>query len=137
MVAFLAGYSHLNSKGLVNGLGALRSAGLIDYPSSGAVVLTAAGCAAAQYPDAPRSPADVQQRVISLLGGASERILRPLIKAYPNAMAREDVAAAANYGHLNSKGFVNAIGRLRSLGFIDYPDRGTIVAKPVLFLEGR
>jgi hypothetical protein len=30
---------------------------------------------------------------------------------------------------------VNAISRLRTLGFVDYPDRGSIVATPVLFLE--
>jgi hypothetical protein len=33
------------------------------------------------------------------------------------------------------QGFANAIGRLRTLGFIGYPDRGSVAAKPVLFLE--
>ena len=136
MVAFLAGYTHLNSKGFVNGIGSLRSAGLIDYPAGGAIALTDKGRAAAVYPAAPRSPEEVQERVIGLLGGASARILQPLLEAYPNALPREVVAEKANYQHLNSKGFVNAIGRLRSLGFIDYPDRGTIKAQPVLFLEG-
>ena len=35
------------------------------------------------------------------------------------------------------EGFANAIGRLRSLGFIDYPSSGQVVAMPVLFLEER
>ena len=70
-----------------------------------------------------------------MLGGASARILEPLIKVYPRPMAREDLASAASYGHLNSKGFVNALGRLRSLGFIGYPQRGQVAAQPVLFLE--
>lgn len=47
------------------------------------------------------------------------------------------LAAAAGYTNLSSKGFSNAIGRLRSLGFIDYPERGQVVACPVLFLEGK
>lgn len=133
-VAFLAGYSHLNSKGLVNALGALRTAGLIDYPSPGRVELTDAGRERAQAPVRPSTSAELQERVIGLLGGASERLLRPLIEAYPAALDREQLASAAGYGHLNSKGFVNAIGRLRSLGFIDYPARGQVVALPVLFI---
>jgi hypothetical protein len=136
LVAFMAGYSHLQSKGFVNAVSSLRTAGRIEYPDRGTIVLTEAGQRVADYPNAPRSAEEVQQRVISLLGGASGRILEPLIQAYPSALAREDVARAAGYGHLQSKGFVNAISRLRTLGFVDYPDRGSIVAKPVLFLEG-
>ncbi len=135
LVAFLAGYSNLNSKGFVNSMSALSSAGLIAYPDSGKVQLTADGQARATYPDAPRSPRDVQERVISLLGGASEKILRPIIASYPKAVLRTDVAAAAGYTNLNSKGFVNALSRLSSLGFVRYPDRGTVAAAPVLFLE--
>jgi hypothetical protein len=50
---------------------------------------------------------------------------------------KHPLPAAAGYGHMNSKGFVNAIGRLRTLGFIDYPVSGQAVALPVLFVEGR
>lgn len=64
-------------------------------------------------------------------------VLQPLISAYPEPIAREELAAAAGYGNLASKGFANAIGRLRSLGFIDYPAQGQVVACPVLFLGGR
>jgi uncharacterized protein len=134
-VAFFAGYTHLNSKGLVNALGALRSSGLIDYPMQGRVLMTDAGQAHAEAVDVPRTPDELRERVVRMLGGASARILAPLIKAYPTPMAREDLAAAASYGHLNSKGFVNALGRLRSLGFIDYPAQGQVAAQPVLFLE--
>ena len=82
-----------------------------------------------------RSSQEIQARVCSLLGGASARILEPLIDKYPKAIARDDLAAAAGYGNLNSKGFTNAIGRLRTLGFIDYPERGTVAATSILFLE--
>jgi hypothetical protein len=38
---------------------------------------------------------------------------------------------------VNSKGFVNALGPLRTLGFLDYPQQGLVKAQPVLFLEQR
>ena len=34
-------------------------------------------------------------------------------------------------------GFRNPLGRLRTLGLIEYPDRGRVRARDVLFLEGR
>lgn len=134
-VALLAGYTNLNSKGLVNAMGALRSAGLIDYPESGRVTLTEPGRAQAASWGVPRTAKEIQDRIVSLLGGASARILKPLIQSYPKPVERAAVASAAGYENLNSKGFVNAIGRLRSLGFIDYPSSGLVAACPVLFLE--
>lgn len=130
LVAFMAGYSHINSKGFTNAIGALRSQGLIE-----GIVLTPAGRAAANPPAQARTPAELQARIIAMLGGASARVLRPLIDAYPKPLERQALAEAAGYGHVNSKGFTNAVGRFRTLGFIDYPDRGTVVAKPLLFLE--
>lgn len=35
-----------------------------------------------------------------------------------------------------SSGFTNNLGRLRSLGLIDYPQPRQVVATPVLFLDG-
>lgn len=135
-VAFLANYSNLNSKGFVNAIGSLRSAGLIDYPTQGCIVLTAEGKDKANFPSRPRSSEELQQRVLSLLGGVHGRVLEPLLSVYPDPMPRQDLAAKAGYTNLNSKGFVNAIGRLRSLGFIDYPSTGYVVANPVLFIGG-
>ena len=71
-----------------------------------------------------------------MLSGPSERILRPLIEAHPRPVPREKLAELAGYGNLTSKGFANAMGRLRSLGFIDYPSSGSVVARDVLFLQG-
>lgn len=135
MVAFLAGYTNLASKGFVNALSTLSSTGSIRYPSSDTVALTDAGRVLANPPARPRTAAELQSRICEMLGGASSRILQPLIEAYPNALPRENVAARAGYGNLASKGFVNAISRLRTLGFVDYPDRNSVVAMPVLFLE--
>lgn len=137
MVAFIAGYTNLTSKGLVNALGALRTAGLIDYPAQGRIALSEAGrrqaAAAGPYTD----PIELQRRIVRMLGGASERILRPLLDAYPADLGREELAAAAGYTNLTSKGLVNALGRLRTLGFVDYPTQGRVAANPVLFLQER
>jgi hypothetical protein len=134
-VAFMAGYTNLNSKGFVNALGALRSAGQVDYPSSGSLCLTDAGRDRATAVDAPTSTERLQQRLMDMLGGANARILKLLIEAYPDSVDRADLGSKAGYGNLNSKGFVNAIGRLRTLGLIDYPERGQVKAQPVLFLR--
>lgn len=134
-VALLAGYSNLMSKGFANSISSLRTAGKIDYPSAGTVVLTDAGRKlAAKFPR-PRSPVEIQERVIAMLGGTHEKLLRPLVKIYPRSMSREDLGRAAGYGNLMSKGFANSVSRLSSLGLVKYPQRGFVAAAPVLFLE--
>jgi hypothetical protein len=134
-VAFLAGYTHLQSTGFVKALGALSAAALVRYPTGGRVALSDLGRSLARYPDRPRSSVEIQARVLELLGGVHERVLRPLIDAYPDPIERTELMRAAGYTHLQSTGFVKALGRLRSLGFVDYPTKGTAVARPVLFLE--
>lgn len=135
-VAFLSGYSNLDSKGFKNAMGSLHTAGLIVYPTPGNVALTESGALKANAPERPRTPGELQDRIIGLLGGVHGRVLQPLIQAYPESVAREEVARQAGYGNLDSKGFKNAMGRLRSLGLIDYPNAGQVQAQRVLFLEG-
>jgi len=57
-----------------------------------------------------------------------------LIAAYPNALSRETLAELTNYT-VNTGTFNNYLGSLRSLQLIDYPDKGAVIALPVLFLE--
>lgn len=135
MVALMAGYTNLASTGFVKAIGELRTAGCVHYPNADTMALTDAGRDKAEYPAAPRSSDDIQRRVCSLLGGKAVEILKPLIDAYPNPVERMEVATAAGYTNLASTGFVKVIGRLRSLGFIDYPDSRTMVANKVLFLN--
>jgi len=136
LVALLAGYTNLASKGFVNAMSTLRTAGQIDYPSSRTVALTSSGRTVARSSERPRSSEEIQDRIIRLLGGATGRILSAVIRAYPEPVLREDVAGEAGYTNLASKGFVNGLSRLRSLGFVDYPSSKQVVAQPVLFLEG-
>jgi len=137
LVAMLAGYTNLKSAGFVKAVSSLRTDGHISYPNVDTMALTESGRSLADFSNAPRSPEDVQNRICALVGGASERILRPLIRSYPQPLPRSEVANEAGYGNLKSAGFVKAISRLRSLGFVDYPDTQSMVAQPVLFLEAQ
>jgi hypothetical protein len=135
IVALMSGYTNLASAGYVKAVSSLRTMGMIDYPDTETVVMTQLGRAAAHYPKVPRSSEEVQDRICNIIGGKSSQILRPLIEAYPKALPREEVAAAADYTNLASAGFVKAVSRLRTLGFVSYPDTKTMKATDVLFLK--
>lgn len=122
------------SSGYANNLGALRSAGLIDYPTRGAVALTDEGRELADRPVITSTGA-MQEALADRLPPARWRILEALIGTYPAALDRTELAEAVEQSPTSS-GFANNLGALRSLGLIDYPDRGQVVACPVLFLEG-
>ena len=130
LLALLSGYGHPNSKGFANSLGSLRSKGLIE-----GLALTAEGRAIAQPPDAPRTPAEIQTRIVQLLSPVAGRVLQPLLDAYPKSMSREELAAGSGYGHVNSKGFSNTLGQLSGLGFVKRPATGQLAAASILFLE--
>lgn len=135
LVAILSGYTHIQSTGFVKALGALSSAGMITYPLGGRVALTDTGRASAVAPEVPATASELQERVSKLIGGAASKVLRPLIEANRKPMSRQELAEASGYGHIQSTGFVKTLGRLRTLGFIEYPSSGMVVAQPVLFLE--
>jgi hypothetical protein len=133
-VGAVAGYT-ASGGSFRNQLGALRTAGLIDYPSDGEVTLTDAGRALAQQPDAPATTEDLHARVLAVLTGAQRKLLQPLLAHYPERMSREGLA---NYVGLEAAGggFRNTLGSLRSLGFIEYPTQGSVAASAMLFLHG-
>lgn len=130
-VAFLAKYK-AGSGGFNNPLGRLRTAELVEYPSGGMIALTTEGRAAANTPDGPFSHEDLHERIRERIDTPMQRILFPLIDAYPDAIGREELAELAGYTH-GSGGFNNPLGRLRTLGLIDYPRSGEVIALPVLF----
>lgn len=135
IVAWLADASPTSSA-FANNLGALRSAGLIDYPQQGVVALTDAGRAAANQPETPLTPGELQAAVFQKVSQPQRRILELLIGQYPEAIEKEVLAESAG-ASATSSAYANNLGALRSIGLIDYPERGFVVAKPVLFLEGR
>ncbi|KAA6459600.1 DUF853 family protein [Acidobacteria bacterium AB60] len=136
-VAVFANYSHLNSKGLVNALGFLRTNGLIDYPEPGKIALTEEGRKVAPPISKPKTEREFHERLMGMMGGPERKLLEVLISLRSKSIDRAELAAKAGYGHLNSKGFVNAMGRLRTLGLLDYPTTGKVRATDLLFLEAR
>lgn len=122
------------SSGYANNLGALKSAGLIVYPSGGLVALTDGGRGIAQAPSRPPTTEDLHDSLFARLPRPQVRILQALIAEHPNALPKDDLAHKAEQSPTSS-GFANNLGSLRSLGFIDYPAPGHVAAREVLFLE--
>jgi uncharacterized protein len=133
-VAAMCDY-HPNAKSYSNAMGALRSAGYVEYPTGGRLSLTDAGAAIATAALPVESRADLHRLWIDKLGGVAGRILVPLLAAYPHSLATDVVAEQAGY-HPNAKSFSNMKGRLKTLGLIAYPRPGELAATPLLFPEG-
>lgn len=130
-VAFLAGYTPTGGY-YNNTRGAMRSKGWIEYTSSGQLYLTDVGRHHAPPISRPLTVEDLHRAVLEQLSKAERSIMQPLLDQWPNAMSNEDLAAAAGYdptgGYYN-----NTRGRLRSIGLIDYPEKGSVRAEDFLF----
>lgn len=131
-LAFMAGQSPTSS-GYANNLGALRSLGLISYPSGGEVCLTESGRDHASGSSAPTTSQEVQAMVLGKLMPARRRILEVLLERYPSAMSREELAEASGQS-ASSSGYANNLGALRTLGVLDYPERGQVAATDIMFM---
>jgi hypothetical protein len=132
-IATWAGQSPTSS-GFANNLGALRGRGLISYPVGGRVALTDTGRALAAAAEPISSLEQLHGAWLTRLSVPQRRLLRVLIDRYPEAMDRTELAAAAG-NSATSSGFANNLGALRSLGLIDYPQRGQVMATDPLFPE--
>lgn len=132
-LAMLADQSPTSSS-YANNLGGLRTAGLIIYVHGGQVGLTELGRSLANTANAPRSSEEIQDSILRKLSPAKGRILSVLIAAYPEHVARPELAEQSGQSATSSS-FANNLGSLRSLGVIDYTGGG-VIARPVLFLEG-
>jgi hypothetical protein len=130
-VSFLAGYT-FGSSGFNNPRGSLRVKGLIKYNGS-KVSLTDSGRMIADRPDEALTTSDLHEKVLSVLPSPEQRLLKPLLAAYPESMTNGGLAEAADYTE-GSSGFNNPRGRLKTLGLIDYPASGQIRAKDYLFI---
>lgn len=117
-------------------MGKLREAELIHYPGSGEVALTDAGRAQAAQTGDPLTTADLQARIINKLDGPRAKVLRQLIKLYPDSIDKETLGGQLGYTNVKSGGFTGPLGSLRKLGLIEYPQSGTVAASELLFPPG-
>lgn len=131
--AVMAGYSS-NSSSFEKIKGALRAAGLVDYPEPGAMSLTPEGAAIAAV-DAPGSLSALHDAILARLEPRQARVMRVLIASRQHERAIADVAAEAGYSP-ESSSFEKIKGALRSYGFAVYPRPGLIAASDVVFPAG-
>ncbi len=131
-LAFLSDQS-ATSSGYTNNLGALRSAGLIDYPQVGLVALTDRGHAAAVTPDKPVTTDELHRQIQAKVSSSQWKILQALIEFYPEPISKIELADRADQSPTSS-GYTNNLGTLRTLGLIDYPSIGMVVALKTLFV---
>lgn len=133
-LGFFAGYSEGGR--FDNLLGALRNAkGLIHYPAPGFVELTDAGRILADANAAPvRSLNDLHELWLSKLPPSEGKVLRALLEVFPDTLTRDELGQRTGYSPGGR--YDNILGRLRSLGTIEYPERGSVVASRILFPEG-
>jgi len=129
-VAFLAGYTY-GGGAFNNPRGRLNVRGLVSYRGD-RIALTAAGRALAHTPESALTADEMHQRVLERLPGPEQRILKPLLQAYPEPMDGKSVAEAANYT-FGAGAFNNPRGRLKSLGLIEYVGSGQLKAADALF----
>lgn len=139
-VGFIAGYRVGKRVGgnFGNMLGALRSRGLIDYPSAGTASLTDDGRDLADATTTAPTLAALHEAIFAKLGGPERRVLQAIVDVYPRSLKKQDAGEAAGYqvGERVGGNFGNILGGLRSLGLIDYPAPNTVVATELLFPEG-
>lgn len=117
-----------------NHLSVLRTAGLVDYPEPGKLSLTEAGYEQADTINTPASVDEMRDYCRQLVGPTKARILDAVIRVYPNSATKAEVAEEVG-ASASSGTYANHLSTLRTLGLIDYPSPGQVVAQPVLFLE--
>jgi len=131
-VAFLAGYT-IGGGAWNNPRGALRTKGHLEYVGNGCLRLTDSGRDLARIPEQALTTAELHAKIMARLPGPETRILLPLLKAYPEGLTNEELAAAAGY-EVGGGAYNNPRGRLRTLGLIEKAFGG-IRARSILFLD--
>lgn len=135
MIAAHAGVSP-TSGGYFNNLGKLRSLGLIDYPEGGAAALTTAGEQVANHPAKPPTLRELHESWLRIVSNPQAAILEVLIEIYPGSIGKDDLADRVGASR-TSGGYFNNLGHLRTLGAIDYPQKGMVQATSILFPKGK
>lgn len=125
----------VNTSSFKNDLGALRTAGLIDYDPDGGAFLLDAGHAAAKPPEKALTLKDFQESFLELHPPSKRRILEELIKLHPDGIDRAGLGELVGKS-INTSSFKNDLGALRTLGALDYLRDGGVIATKLLFPEG-
>ncbi len=131
-VAFLAGYT-IGGGGFNNPKGSLRTKGMIEYLPDNKIKLTDNGRSLSSSPEATLTSKDLHEKVLNRLGGPERKLLNVLLSVYPDDIPKEKLADASGYA-FGSGGFNNPLGRLRTLGLIEYLPGSRVKARDILFI---
>ncbi len=112
-----------SSSSYTNNLGALRSAGYVEYPSGGMVALTEKGERAAAPPAADGKP--IHEHWFDIVTRPQRAILETLVKYHAQPISKDFLADEIDVSS-SSSSFTNNLGALRTLGAIDYPKPGMV-----------
>ena len=99
------------------------------------MILTDEGRNVATYPDSPMTLDDLQAGFMAIITRPQRDILEVLIAEYPRGLSKTELADRTGYAE-SGGAFGNYLGRMRSMGIIDYPQKGMVSATNVLFPEG-
>jgi len=120
-IGLLCGYKNILSQGFATALTKLKKEGLIQYPAKGTVGLTEPGIAASALlstsSDMPKTNADVQERIRSLLSGKEIIMFDLLLDGKYHT--KIEIAEAAGYSNLLSQGFTGGLKKLESFDLIE------------------
>lgn len=129
-VALKAGYSP-GSSSYERPRGFLRTSGAIAFPKPDHLTLTEAGRAMAEFPESIGTLDELHDAMCSVLPGPETKLLRALIKVFPDTMTNAELSAATGYSE-GSSSYERPRGKLRTIGLIEFRDGG-IAATKVLF----
>lgn len=130
-VAFMANYT-FGAGSFNNPKGSLNVKGFVQYVPGNRIRLTPEGRARANAPTETLTADELHRRVLGRLPGPEQRVLKPLLEAYPEPVAGPELAAAAGY-QFGAGSFNNPRGRLKTLGLVQYVGDGRVVASDCLF----
>jgi uncharacterized protein len=133
IAAFLSDASS-RSSAYSNNVSNLRVNGYLEYPGPDIIALSDKGRNAASPIDTPLTSAELHEAIYRKLPRPQSAILRALIKEYPQSLTKGELATEAG-ASVTSSAFSNNVSALRSIGLIDYPQQGHVIAKPLLFLD--
>ena len=120
-------YSNIISK--------LKQSGYVDYGSTGTVTLTKEGRANALYPTKAGTLNELHDAIREKLREPQKEIFNAVVDSYPNDIERVTIAIKTGYS-VTSGNFNNLIFQLKTLGWIDYPNKGSVIASPSLYPAG-
>ena len=132
VLAMLVG-SHVRTKGFINDLGALRTAGVVEYAEGGGIALTPNGIGLANEVEVPITHAQLRKQIAGILTPAQRRLFDFVCGKWPSPVARDALADTVGQ-HVRTKSFINNLGRLRSLGLVVNAAAGGVL--PAGFLVG-